>query len=48
MNTTTLIPLTPTIEWRNNKVRLIDPLKLTTEQEVRKIIKEEIKNARSA
>ena len=29
-------------------INLWDPLKLTTEQEVRKIIKEEIKNARSA
>ena len=32
MNTTTLIPLTPTIEWRNNKVRLIDQTKLPLEE----------------
>jgi len=33
MNTTTLVPLTPTIEWKNGRVRLIDQTKLPLEEE---------------
>ncbi len=32
MNTTTLVPLTPTIEWKNGRVRLIDQTKLPLEE----------------
>jgi len=32
MNTTTLIPLTPTIEWKNDRVRLIDQTKLPLDE----------------
>ena len=33
MNVKTLIPLTPTIEWKNDRVRLIDQTKLPLEEE---------------
>jgi len=33
MNTTTLVPLTPTIEWKNGRVKLIDQTKLPLEEE---------------
>ena len=32
MNTTTLVPLTPTIEWKNDRVKLIDQTKLPLEE----------------